>query len=72
MFRTLLGFAALAVIAYLALKLIFGLLGFAISLLMTLAWLAAIGFVVYLVLKVVSPGTARRVKEVISGRRSAA
>jgi hypothetical protein len=67
-----LGFAVLAVIAYVALKLIFGLLGFAVSLLFTLLWLAAIGFVIYLVLKVVSPETARRVKEVINGRRSAA
>ncbi len=72
MLRTFLGFAVLAVIAYVALKLIFGLLGFAFSLLMTLLWLAAIGFVIYLVLKVVSPETARRVKEVISGRRTAA
>jgi hypothetical protein len=72
MLRTLLGFAVLAVIAYVALKLIFGLLGFAVSLLFTLLWLAAIGFVIYLVLKVVSPETARRVKEVINGRRSAA
>ncbi|GIW51799.1 MAG: hypothetical protein KatS3mg081_1154 [Gemmatimonadales bacterium] len=72
MLRTLLGFAVLAVIAYVALKLLFGLLGFAISLFMTLLWLAAIGFVIYLVLKAVSPETARRVKEVISGRRTAA
>ncbi|GBD31444.1 hypothetical protein HRbin33_00396 [bacterium HR33] len=72
MLRTLLGFAVLAVIAYVALKLLFGLLGFAISLFMTLLWLAAIGFVIYLILKAVSPETARRVKEVISGRRTAA
>ncbi|MBI4421350.1 MAG: hypothetical protein HY560_11045 [Gemmatimonadetes bacterium] len=68
MFRTLLGYAVLAVIGFLALKLIFGLLGFVFSLAMTLLWLAAIGFIFYLVLKLISPDTARRVREVVTGR----
>lgn len=72
MLRTLLGYAILAVLGYFALKLFFGLLGFAFSVFMTLLWLAAIGFVFYLVLKLISPDTARRVKDVISGRRTAA
>lgn len=72
MLRTLVGYAILAVLGYFALKLAFGLLGFAFSLLMTLLWLAAIGFVVYLGLKLISPDTARRVKEAIGGRRTAA
>ncbi len=66
--RTLLGYAILALIGFVALKLVFGLLGFAISLLMTLLWLAAIGFVFYLVLKLISPSTARRVRETIKGK----
>ena len=66
--RTIIGYAVLAILAFVALKLVFGLLGFAISLLMTLLWLAAIGFVVYLVLKLISPSTARRVRETIKGR----
>jgi hypothetical protein len=68
MLRTLLGYAILAVIAYVVLKLFFGLLGFAFSLLITLAWLAAIGFACYLVLKLIAPNVARRVHETIAGR----
>ncbi len=69
MLRTLLGYAVLAVIAYVVLKLFFGLLGFAFSLLMTLLWLAAIGFVCYLLLKLIAPNVARRVHETIAGRQ---
>jgi len=69
MLRTLLGYAVLAVIAYVVLKLFFGLLGFVFSLLMMVLWLAAIGFVCYLVLKLIAPNTARRVHEAISGRQ---
>ncbi|HEX9579898.1 MAG TPA: hypothetical protein VF970_02210 [Gemmatimonadales bacterium] len=69
MFRTLLGYALLAIVGFVALKLVFGLLGFAFSLLMTLLWLAAIGFVFYLALKLISPDTARRVREMVGGQR---
>ena len=72
MLRTLLGYAILAILGYFALKLVFGLLGFAFSLVMMLLWLAAIGFVFYLALKLISPDTARRVKDAIGGRRTAA
>jgi hypothetical protein len=68
MLRTVLGYAVLAVIGFVALKLVFGLLGFAISLMMTLLWLAAIGFVFYLALKLISPDSARRVREMIKGK----
>ena len=67
MVRTLVGYAALAVVGFVALKLVFGLVGMAFSLLMSLLWLAAIGFVIYLVLKVIRPGAARRVRETIRG-----
>lgn len=72
MLRTLVGYAILAILGYFALKLVFGLLGFAFSLIMMLLWLAAIGFVFYLALKLISPDTARRVKDAIGGRRTAA
>lgn len=68
MFRSILGFAVLAVVAWLALKLFFGLLSGIVGLAMTLLWLAAIGFVVYLVLRVLSPGTANKVRDMIKGR----
>ncbi len=67
MARTLIGYAVLAVIGIVALKLVFGLLSIAFSLLYVLLWLAALGFVFYLVLKVISPRTARRVKDAVRG-----
>ena len=67
MLRTILGYAVLAVVGILALKLIFGLLSIAFSLFWVVLWLALLGFVFYLVLKVVSPSTARRVRESIKG-----
>jgi len=69
--RTLFGYAVLAVVGFFALKLFFGLIGMVFGLAMTVLWLAAIGFVVYLVLKLVSPSTARRVKEMVTGRVAA-
>jgi hypothetical protein len=68
MFRSILGFAVLAVVAWFALKLVFGLLGFVIGFAMTLLWLAVIGFFVYLALRVVSPRTADRIRDMIKGR----
>ena len=70
MVRTLAGYSVLAVIGIVALKLILGLLGFAFSLLMSLFWLAAIGLVFYFILKVISPSTARRVREMIRGKET--
>ncbi len=68
MIRTLAGYAVVGVVAIIVLKLLFGIIGFALSLLWTLFWLAAIGFLFYLVLKIVSPDTARRVREKVAGR----
>lgn len=68
MFRSVLGFAILAVVAWLGLKILFGLLSGLFGLLITVLWLAAIGFFVYLVLRVVSPGTANKVRDMIKGR----
>jgi hypothetical protein len=68
MFRNLLGFAVFAVIAVFLLKVFLGLFGLLIGLLMTVAWFAFVGFIIYLVLKLVAPGTAARVREMIAGR----
>lgn len=70
MVRTLAGYSVLAIIGIVALKLIVGLLGFAFSLLMSVLWLAAIGFVFYFVIKVVSPSTARRIRDMIRGEQA--
>jgi hypothetical protein len=70
MFRSILGFAVLAVVAWLGLKLIFGILGSLIGLAMTVLWLAAIGFLFYLALRLISPSTADKLRDVIKGRPS--
>ncbi|MEO6057244.1 MAG: hypothetical protein ABIQ49_10430 [Gemmatimonadales bacterium] len=68
MFRSLLGFAIFAVIAIFLLKVFFGLFGMVIGLLLTIAWFAFIGFLIYLLLKIIAPDTAARVREMIAGR----
>lgn len=68
MFRSLFGFALLAVVAWFALQLFFGLFGIIVGVLGKILWLAFLGFLVYLVLRVFAPGTADRVKETITGR----
>ena len=68
MLRSILGFAVFAVLAWIGLKILFGLLGGLLSLVMTVLYLAALGFLFYLVLRVVSPGTADKLREVIKGR----
>jgi len=71
MVRTLVGYSVLAVIGVVAIKLLMGILGFAFSLLSSLLWLAAIGFLIYLVLRVISPKTASKVKDAINGNSEA-
>jgi len=72
MFRSILGFAIFAVLVWIGLKIIFGLLGGLMSILMTVLWLAAIGFIFYVVLRVISPATADKVRDTIRGKRDAA
>lgn len=69
MVRTLVGYSVLAVIGILALKLVLWLLGAAVSLVMSLLWLAAIGLLIYFALRILSPDTADRLKEAIRGKR---
>ena len=71
MLRSILGFAVFAVVAWIGLKLVFGLLGGLIGIAMTVLWLAAIGFLFYLALRIISPSTADRLRDVIKGRRTA-
>ncbi|HEV8399963.1 MAG TPA: hypothetical protein VGQ18_09035 [Gemmatimonadales bacterium] len=71
MFRSILGFAILAVVAWLALKLVFGVLGTLVGLAMTVLWLAAIGFLFYLALRLISPSTADKLRDMIKGRSAA-
>jgi hypothetical protein len=68
MFQSIVGFALLAVLVWLGVKLVFGILGTLVGLAMTLLTFAAIGYVIYLALRVVSPSSADRIREVITGR----
>lgn len=68
MFRNLIGFAVLAVVAWIGLNLFFGLFGIIVGLLGKILWLAFLGFLVYLVLRLFAPGTADRLKEMIAGK----
>ena len=67
MLRNLFGFAVFAVVTIFALKVFFALFGLVIGLLVTALWLAFLGFLIYLVLKLVAPETADRVREMIAG-----
>ena len=68
MIRNMLGFAALALVAMIAIKFIFSIFGIIVSLFMALLWFAFVGFLIYMLLRVLSPSTADRVKEMISGK----
>ncbi len=68
MFRSILGFAVFAVVALLAIKLLFGVFGIVIGLATTLLVWAAFGFLVYLGLRVISPSTADKLRDLIKGR----
>jgi len=70
MFRNLIGFAVLAIVAWIGLNLFFGLFGIIVGLLGRILWLAFLGFLVYLVLRIFAPGTADRIKEMIAGKPS--
>jgi len=68
MFRSILGFAVFAVLALVAIKLLFGVFGIVVGLVTTLLVWAAFGFLLYLGLRVISPGTAEKLRELIKGR----
>jgi hypothetical protein len=59
------GYAVFAAIILFALKL----LGFVWGFLGTILWLAFLGFLFYMVLRIFSPSTANRVKDTIKGDR---
>ena len=67
MVRTIGGFAVLAVVAMLGFKLLMGLFGTLIGLLVTLLWWAFLGFVVYTLLRIFAPGLAQRIRDTIRG-----
>ena len=68
MFRKIIGFAIVACLAWLGIMFMFSIFAGMVRLAGTVLWLAALGFMVYLVLRVVSPSTADKVRDMIKGR----
>ena len=67
MIRRILGFAVVAIVALLVLKIALGLLGVLIGLAVSILVLAAMGYAFYTVLRIVSPSTAERIRQAIRG-----
>jgi hypothetical protein len=71
MLRTIFSIGLFAVLGLIVLKFLFGILGFAVSLFMVLLVLAIkialVLLVVYFIIRIVSPDTARRLRERWSG-----
>jgi hypothetical protein len=68
MLRKILGFAVLAFVALLVFKIALGLVGVLFGLTISVLVLACMGYALYLILRVVSPATAAKVRETIRGR----
>jgi hypothetical protein len=71
MLRTIFSIGLFAVLGLFALKFIFGIFGFALGLFSWLFWIALkialVGLVIYFIIRVVSPDTARKLRERWSG-----
>jgi hypothetical protein len=67
MIRKILAYALIALVALVVFKIALGLLGLLIGLGVTVLVLAALGYGFYLMLQLVSPSTAARVRELIRG-----
>ena len=71
MLRTIFSIGALAILGLIALKFVFNIFGGLVSILFVLLFLALkiaiIGALIYLVIRIVSPDTARRLREKFNG-----
>ncbi len=72
MIRKILSFALIAVVALIVLKVALGLLGVLIGLAVSVLVLAVMGYVFYLLVRVFSPATADRIRQMIRGTPKAA
>jgi hypothetical protein len=72
MLRTIFSIGLFAVLGLIALKFIFGIFGVVVSMFIALLFLALkialVGLAIYFVIRIVSPDTARRLRERWSGR----
>jgi hypothetical protein len=71
MLRTIFSIGLFAVLGLIALKFIFGIFGFAVAIFISLLFvalkIAAVLLVIYFIIRIVSPETARRLRERWSG-----
>jgi hypothetical protein len=71
MFRTAFTVAIIGLIAYVAIRIVFGVAGGVVGLLLSLAWLvlklALVGGLIYWLITVFSPETARKMREALRG-----
>lgn len=67
MFRKMLGFAVLAVLVLMAVKVAFAVLGTLLGVAMVLLAFAALGYAMYVILRVFSPATAAWVRDLVGG-----
>lgn len=67
MFRTIFSIGLFAVLGLVALKFLFGIFGFAVGLFLWLLFaaikVAIVGLVIYFIIRIVSPETARKLRE---------
>jgi hypothetical protein len=71
MLRTIFSIGLFAVLGLIALKFVFGIFGFAVSMFMVLLFaalkIALVGLAIYFIIRIVSPDTARKLRERWSG-----
>lgn len=71
MFRTIFSVGILAILGLFALKFVFGIFGWLVAFLLWLFFIALkialVGAVIYLIIRIVSPETARRLREKFNG-----
>jgi uncharacterized protein (DUF983 family) len=70
MVRSVLGFAGFFVLLVIGMKVIGVLLGGLIALVFQLLWFAFLGWVVYRIIRLLSPATADRIRDTVKGRTS--
>ncbi len=69
--QKLLGYSLLALVGIFVWRLLTGLFGMIVGLFFSLLWLAFVGFIIFLIIRVFSPGTADKIQEMISGKKPA-
>ena len=72
MVRGFVGFAGFFVLFMLGMKVIGFLVGGLIGLVFKLAWFAFLGWLIYTIIRVLSPSTADRIRETVRGKPSEA